>query len=156
MKRITGIKATLDRLKKSQRRAALIIKTLNKRLEVIIRRLIKQNFKNQSSAEGEAWKPLSPIYAAWKKEKGYTSKILIGTTGKLRKTAITSGMQKIYKNGMDVLMDVTLPYARIHEFGGIAGRGATIPARPYFGVTQADVDDKIGRLVESFLLKDLK
>ena len=52
-------------------------------------------------------------------------------TGNISETKITNG-EIVITQGVDLSV---IPYARIHEYGGQAGRGlkSTIPARPYIG-----------------------
>lgn len=49
-----------------------------------------------------------------------------------------------------------IPYARIHELGGVAGRGAQIPARPYIApalkdYSQFGMDDLTRRIMKKLL-----
>lgn len=47
-------------------------------------------------------------------------------------------------------------YARIHEFGGYAGRGAYIPPRPYIRTSYKQIEDKIIKIIHKELLKPLR
>lgn len=65
--------------------------------------------------------------------------------------------QGIYSFVWGIDLDI-VPYARIHEYGGQAGRNhaATIPARPYIGpalkvVQDKDLDDVIADMMKRIL-----
>ena len=91
-------------------------------------------FKNQTAPDGTPWEPLSPRYAAWKRKIKGANKIL-KLRGYLRDTL------RYQATDVSVAIGSNRVYSTIHQFGGQAGRGhkATIPARPYLGVSDDDV-----------------
>ena len=89
----------------------------------------RQRFSDQQSPEGKKWQPLSPSYAA-RKHKG-RGQILVAR-GQLRNTLAYNYDETKVEFGSG------LKYARIHQFGGKAGRGkkVNIPARPWLGLSE--------------------
>lgn len=77
--------------------------------------------------------------------------ILISRTGTLRRSVIASvdsGMTPASPEGATVITATwgsAVPYARIHEKGGYAGRGhkAYIPPRPYLGPAQTETTPEL-------------
>ncbi len=89
----------------------------------------EERFSNQVDPDGRPWKPLSPQYRKRKKHP----KILTETTnlrGRIH-SVVSPGRVEIGTN---------VVYGAIHQLGGQAGRNraATIPARPYLGVSAED------------------
>jgi len=152
--KITGVKQTLSMIDKKKKKAAKILRNLNHRIENVVRTLIRENFREEATSEGDAWAALSPAYAARKAAAG-SNKILVGLGGKgsgggqLRATAIQSGLQRLMGNTLEVLMDTTKNYAVFIEFGT-----SKMPARSYFNVAQKDVDSKIVEIVDAFMMRD--
>ena len=99
-------------------------------------------FKEQRGPDGTAWKPLAPATVA---SRGSSSPIL-EVSGALRNVhaAPTSDTAKVETS--------PLVYAAIQNEGGKAGRGnsVTIPARPYFGFGDDDINE-LEELAESML-----
>ena len=52
----------------------------------------------------------------------------------------------------EVMVGSNVAYARIHQMGGMAGRGKSVelPARPFLGVSEQDAED-IREMVGDFL-----
>jgi phage virion morphogenesis protein len=92
-------------------------------------------FRDERDPQGRAWKPLSPVTLAMKKN----DKILTEKGGLRGNIA--------YAAGRDSVTIGTGPaqsaYAAIHQFGGKAGPGhkVTIPARPYLEFTSDDMKE---------------
>ena len=91
-------------------------------------------FKNQTDPEGRPWASLNAEYAAWKRKFHGHDRIL-KLRGYLRDTL------RYQATDASVAIGSNRIYSAIHQFGGQAGRGhkATIPARPYLGVSDDDV-----------------
>ena len=91
-------------------------------------------FKNQPDPEGRPWASLNAEYAAWKRKFHGHDRIL-KLRGYLRDTL------RYQATDASVAIGSNRIYSAIHQFGGQAGRGhkATIPARPYLGVSDDDV-----------------
>ncbi|MDR0387270.1 MAG: phage virion morphogenesis protein [Treponema sp.] len=121
----------------------------------------QERFDTQKSPEGNSWKDL-----AQKTKDYYASNGLLGSRsilvgeGMLR-DSITSQV----KGGWSVLVGATMEYAAVHQFGAeikpksakalfVPGYGmlkkATIPARPYLGVSAEDTK-AIENAVATFL-----
>ena len=91
-------------------------------------------FKNQTDPEGRPWASLNAEYAAWKRKFHGHDRIL-KLRGYLRDTL------RYQATDVSVAIGSNRVYSAIHQFGGQAGREhkATIPARPYLGVSDDDV-----------------
>ncbi|WP_416863892.1 phage virion morphogenesis protein [Helicobacter ganmani] len=89
-----------------------------------------QSFEKETSPFGEKWKPLSSV--TLKKSKGLKKKLV--DKGKLVNSIHTSHTTKSASIGTSVV------YARIHQFGGKAGRNhkVIIPARPFIPISKED------------------
>lgn len=92
------------------------------------------------------------------RNKKNTTNELYRLYGKLIRALSKGGDGNISKVGnfdIEVGIDLgTVPYARIHEYGGVAGRGARIPKRPYMRPALDDfkkneIDDAVTRAFES-------
>jgi phage virion morphogenesis protein len=117
----------------------------------------QQRFKAETDPAGQKWKPLSPAYAAAK-----------------RGPRILTESGALYRDvhyqlvGSDaVAVGAMLPYAAIHQFGGVIrprsakalvfrlgprlvrARKVTIPARPYLGFGRAD-REMVEEVVQGF------
>ena len=90
-------------------------------------------FKNQTDPEGRPWASLNAEYAAWKRKFHGHDRIL-KLRGYLRDTL------RYQATDVSVAIGSNRVYSAIHQFGGQAGREhkATIPARPYLGVSDDD------------------
>lgn len=100
---------------------------------------------NFSSGGRPAWVPLSAKYLARKVAKGYSSTPLT-RTGDL-KASIGSEV-----NSMGFRLGTSLPYSRIHQKGGNAGRNhaSFIPKRPYLVFQESDIE-KINQSVVDYI-----
>ena len=94
-----------------------------------------QSFEKETSPFGEKWKPLSS--ATLKKSKGLKKKLV--DKGKLVNSIHTSHTTKSASIGTNVV------YARIHQYGGKAGRNhkVIIPARPFIPISKEDKIPKV-------------
>lgn len=83
--------------------------------------------------DGSAWADWSADYA---KTRG-------AEHGKLKSEGDLAKDLSHFVKGADVIMGSKLPYARIHQLGGKAGRNlsALIPARQYIGISKFDEDN---------------
>lgn len=98
-----------------------------------LKKIHTDRFKTEIDPEGKKWKPLSDRTLALKRKRGKSTKILRQdgyladkTAYNVRNDGVEFGSQEIY--------------ARLHQFGGKAGRGkkVTIPARPWLGAGEKD------------------
>lgn len=89
-----------------------------------------RRFEESRAPDGTPWPPLSPVTLA---RTGKNRKALI-LTGRLRNSIAWT------VRGDAIVVGTNVVYARIHQYGGYAGRGrkVRIPARPYLGITEED------------------
>lgn len=139
------VRARLERLAEVDRRGlarAIGQAIVNETLEA---------FKRQESPWGERWKPSQ---RAQGRVRGKKPGLTLVDTARLRNSihARTSGDQ--VEVGTDVV------YARIHQLGGKAGRGAELPARPYLPADTQGLAprarDLVGRIIREHLEERLK
>jgi len=93
------------------------------RLSDIMHEAVTDNFQ----AEGRPkWKELSPLTIKRRKKMGYENKPILQNSGTLSRLEPHFGRDS-------AIVGTNVEYARIHQFGGPAGRGkkVNIPARPY-------------------------
>ena len=104
-----------------------------------------RRFSEGVDPEGKAWEPSkktikteSPAKKAKGKKKVAAKKKAHGKT--LVDTAHLKKSISFNASPFAVFVGSVLPYARIHQLGGKAGRGrkVTIPARPYLGISKDD------------------
>ncbi len=164
------VQALLSRL---QRRVSDMSKPMGQ-IGAFYERSVLENFKNQSSPDGTPWARLSQT----------TMMLGLGKKGRIGKSGGLTTKGKRYLQGKRILWEhgdlegavhhhpdsnsVTIgvgghiPYAAIHQFGGMAGRGkkVKIPARPYLAVNRgtgmelADKDRvRIMEIIREFLVE---
>ena len=118
----------------------------------------RERFRTSKDPTGRPWKPLSAttVKSGFKKkdykksgglkkgvaEREANRKILV-QRGRLKNSVSSSA------EDTKVAVGSNLVYARIHQYGGKAGR-RKIPARPYLGVSDSD-GREIERLTAKFL-----
>ena len=92
-------------------------------------------WKKEVNPTGRPWTPLSP--RTLKRKRG--ERILVE-----HRTLQNSITYRAYSDR--VIVGSNVVYAGIHQFGGFAGRGrkVKIPARPYLGVSQEDLEELEG------------
>jgi phage virion morphogenesis protein len=109
----------------------------------------KRISEQQQSPDGQPWQAWTADYAATR--RGGQSFLQGDGTGLL--DSLTSDV-----NGDEVTTGSNLDYAAIHQFGGtpdMAPGPAGIPARPYLGFSQDNLD-QIEATVDQFLDKHLE
>ena len=119
--------------------------------------VIKKNYYGYGSEFG-AWQPLSEKYAEWKNRTADVDKRILRLYNRLIKKTFNSGVASDDKIVFEV---AGLPYVRIHQVGGYAGkdRKAYIPPRPYLysneakGFRQKDLF-VLQKIIENYLLND--
>jgi phage virion morphogenesis protein len=143
--RITG---DLNKLKGAARR--LSTPRLNRVAAQVGEALVSstiERFDSQRAPDGTPWQPLAASTVA-PRAKDFTK------SGRIRKPAERRLLgRKILiqsarlrnsishqRTGTKVAIGTNVRYGRIHQLGGMAGRGrkVTIPARPYLGISEAD------------------
>lgn len=123
----------------------------------------KQRFETSTAPDGTRWEPNAPAtYLAYLDKfsgsygkSGQLSKAganrasgkkpLIGETGRLSR--------EIYYQADATGVEISsgLIYSAIQQFGGVAGRGVQIPARPYLGLSAED-EVEITEIAGAYLL----
>ena len=93
---------------------------------------IQRNF--QVGGRPRMWRPLKAATLAAKLRHGWSATPLV-RTGQLRRSITPRADRRRMTIG------TTVPYARIHQFGGRTGRrhATTIPARPYLVFQRDDL-----------------
>lgn len=111
-----------------------------------------RRFEESRAPDGTPWPPLS--LATLEKEVRPRDRLKRGgiSAAAQRRMALRKPLVKTVglKNsiswkvvGSRIYVGTNLEYARIHQFGGYAGRGrkVRIPARPYLGLTEEDLEE---------------
>ncbi len=119
------VQQMLDRIGK---RLGNLLPVLQSIAEGMFRRT-RQAFQQERSPEGVPWRALNQRYARRKLRRFGAKRILVAGGTLLR--GIHRGVDEA--RGLAFVSTIELPYARIHQLGGFAGRGrrTAIPARPF-------------------------
>lgn len=114
-----------------------------------LKKIHAERFKQEVDPEGNNWQPLSAKTLARKQKKGKSTKIL-------RQDGYLSDRTAYNYNDKNVEFGSDAKYARLHQFGGKAGRGkkVTIPKRPWLGVSQQD-EQKLLRKATALLQRQI-
>lgn len=142
---IEALNAALDRLRRRDLKVAL--KDIGMSMVVATQR----RFEAETDSTGRPWRPLSAATLASRAGgRLYTrrGRLTARATRLMNSGRILRNSNRLFASinhqldARGVEIGSNLVYARIHQLGGQAGRGrkVTIPARPYLGLNQADVD----------------
>lgn len=114
-----------------------------------LKKIHAERFKQEVDPQGNGWQPLSAKTLARKQKKGKSTKIL-------RQDGYLSDRTAYNYNDKNVEFGSDAKYARLHQFGGKAGRGkkVTIPKRPWLGVSQQD-EQKLLRKATALLQRQI-
>jgi len=95
---------------------------------------VQWRFEQAQGPDGIAWKSLADITREAREKKGATKPQILRDTNNL----YDSVTYKVLP-GEATQIGTNKAYARIHQFGGLAGRGlkVEIPARPYLGLSES-------------------
>ncbi|QLB43545.1 phage virion morphogenesis protein [Mannheimia pernigra] len=98
-----------------------------------LKKIHTARFKAEQDPDGNNWKALDDRTLALKRKRGKSTKILRQDGYLADKTAYNVTNDNVEFGSKEV-------YARLHQFGGKAGRGkkVSIPARPWLGVGKND------------------
>lgn len=92
--------------------------------------------EEKSAPDGTPWAPLSPEYQAWKQDKK-------GAVGLLEfEGHLLKSIQYQFVGANAVEIGTNMIYGAIHQSGG-DDVGKNIPARPYLGLSDENVDDLV-------------
>ena len=114
-----------------------------------LKKIHTERFKQEVDPEGNNWQSLSPKTLTRKQKKGKSTKIL-------RQGGYLSDKTAYNYNDQNVEFGSDAKYARLHQFGGKAGRGkkVTIPKRPWLGVNAQD-EQKLLRKATALLQRQI-
>jgi len=126
--------AELDRIYEVVGVAAKNKKALFQRILPLLRNEIQTHFAKESGPAG-TWRRLSPEYSVWK-EAHFPGRPILQLRRHLFLAATQTGARgnitDITNRYMEFGVDLSqIPYARVHDLGGRAGRGSMIPKREY-------------------------
>lgn len=98
-----------------------------------LKKIHDARFKAEIDPKGNRWQALSPRTKALKMKRGKSTKIL-------RQNGYLSNRTAYNYDNDHVEFGSDAKYARLHQFGGNAGRGrkVKIPARPWLGINESD------------------
>ena len=88
----------------------------------------QDRFEAEEDPDGVPW----PALAAATLAKKRSDHILV------ERGYLLGGLRSDYGDDWAAVETAPLPYGPIHQFGGQAGRGVTIPARPFLGISEED------------------
>lgn len=119
----------LDNFKKNELQLA-------KKIAMIQKNYFVESFKRQAWG-GRRWKqvkrriPGTPEYK-YPKKRGTSRRVkpILTMTGTLRR-AVNSSIKRVTTKG--TTLSVSLPYAQIHNEGGVTGNGGKMPKRQFMG-----------------------
>lgn len=136
--------AELDRIYEVTRAAAKNKKELFRRILPLFKAEIHTHFARESGPAGR-WRSLSPEYRAWK-EGQFPGRPILQLRRHLFLAATQTGARgnitEISNRGMEFGVDLTqIPYARVHDLGGRAGRSSMIPKREYLYLSPKAQDE---------------
>lgn len=123
---LSGVNAVLDRLANADLRP--LLDALGSEVETQTRRRISEE---KTAPDGAPWAPWSDAYAATR----HGGQSLLQSEGHL-----LDSMHYQVIGGDVVEVGSNLVYAAIHQFGG-EEVGRNIPARPYLGLSDENIDD---------------
>ncbi|MFZ7215733.1 phage virion morphogenesis protein [[Pasteurella] aerogenes] len=125
MQAVKSLQQIANQLEKPRRMYGILGETLKK--------IHTDRFKAETDPEGKKWKPLSSRTLELKRKRGKSTKILRQDGYLADKTAYNVSNDGVEFGSAEI-------YARLHQFGGKAGRGkkVTIPARPWLGAGEKD------------------
>lgn len=106
---------------------------------------VHENFEQEGRPD--RWAPLAPSTLAALEKKGKTGKMLNRTGAGLWHNIAAES------SAVSALVGTNKEYARIHQFGGEAGRKTarvTIPARPYLHLEEDDLAQMAERVLRHF------
>ena len=114
-----------------------------------LKKIHAERFKQEVDPEGNNWQSLSPKTLTRKQKKGKSTKIW-------RQGGYLSDKTAYNYNDQNVEFGSDAKYARLHQFGGKAGRGkkVTIPKRPWLGVNAQD-EQKLLRKATALLQRQI-
>ncbi|WP_032092045.1 phage virion morphogenesis protein [Necropsobacter rosorum] len=122
---VKSLREIASQLQKPRRLYGILGETLKK--------IHTDRFKAETDPEDKKWKRLSDRTLALKRKRGKSTKILRQDGYLADKTAYNVSNDSVEFGSQEI-------YARLHQFGGKAGRSkkVNIPARPWLGAGEKD------------------
>lgn len=101
-------------------------------------------FQKEETPAGEKWEPSGRAWSEGVEDGGFGQTLT--DTARLKKSIDYAATSDLVMVGSNVV------YARIHQLGGQTGKGhkVTMPARPYLGVSKADMEE-VKSILHDFL-----
>ncbi len=134
------------------------IQQLQQRLAGLAPSVVAQVYKALQPLIYQSLSPAVPKYFAGSAGKGSSSDLLTSRSGDLLNSVLQSIQAKIEGDSLSVSIGSKLPYARIHEYGGFAGRSGPfkkkdgrrpyIRPRPYLQPAMNDLQQALPDLLE--------
>ncbi len=136
--------AELERIYEVTGAAAKNKKVLFERILPILRAEIQTHFARESGPGGR-WRGLSPEYSTWK-EATFPGRPILQLQRHLFLAATQTGARgnitDITNRYMEFGVDLgQIPYARVHDLGGRAGRASMMPKREYLYLSTKAQDE---------------
>ncbi|MBF0249961.1 MAG: phage virion morphogenesis protein [Alphaproteobacteria bacterium] len=140
----TGLNGIAEKFERLQRRVADVSPLMDEIGSMLVAST-QDRFERGVDPDGRPWTPSGRVNMS----QG-TAKTLLDS-GRLMSSITHEPGNSQVEVGSNVI------YAAIHQLGGQAGRGlaATIPARPYLGVSAED-EREIGNIVDDYLAEALQ
>lgn len=134
------------------------IQQLQQRLAGLAPRIVAEVYKALQPLIYQSLSTAVPKYFAGSAAKGGSGDLLTSRSGDLLNSVLQSIQTKIDGNSLTVSIGSDLKYARIHEYGGFAGRRGPykkkdghrsyIPPRPYLRPALNDLQKALPALLE--------
>jgi phage gpG-like protein len=134
------------------------VQQLQQRLAGLAPRVVAQVYKALQPLIYQSLQTAVPKYFAGSAGKGTSSELLTSRSGNLMNSVLQSIETKVDGDSLTVSIGSELPYARIHEYGGFAGRKGPfkkrtghrpyIKPRPYLRPAINDLQKALPDLLE--------
>jgi phage gpG-like protein len=134
------------------------VQQLQQRLAGLAPRVVAEVYKALQPLVYQSLQTAVPKYFAGSASKGSSSDLLTSRSGNLLNSVLQSIETKINGDSLTVSIGSELPYARIHEYGGFAGRKGPfkkrtghrpyIKPRPYLRPAINDLQKALPDLLE--------
>lgn len=117
----------------------------------VLREIIAETFDTEGTSGGQAWQPLTPRYAAWKRRK-VGNKPIEELSGALRASLTRKnarGSVETY-TATELTLGSSLRYARVQHTGN-----RRLPARPLLRLTESD-KRRMVKAVQTLLIQEVE
>lgn len=148
----SGIQVALARLQRKMANLRPVMQQIGE--DVVASTQLR--FRDQESPSGQAWKELSDVTKALRRKGNGSGELEILSDNRILKNSLTRAKGAITVTANSVTVGTNVPYAAIHQFGGMAGRNrkVSIPARPFLGISADDRQEIITNLSRYFAAED--